>query len=518
MRLSKFARVSLAVILAGLTLTPSSLEATHAAAGTTVTMYSYEWTPSTGAPTAAHPLVYHALQVLADKFKTETGITIKFVAPVCVSVVQACLDQTHTFLQTQVAANTAPDVMLVHNGTMEGATTYWMNLNPYLMAPDPYNTAVKNWCLNFANSAVLVPSTPTGTNVLTCQSGDHNGKQQPYDVFVAGSYPGLLIGEMADTSLLKQAGVTAAIPTDWSDWLKQLAALKAKGINAMSGETSHTGAQASSWPFWSALWQPYMGHALKEVDPAVVLGSMKPADNPTTRQVATAYANGTINTSDPMMQAAFLQAKKFMSYWVNGWQTSDVEGLWTQGKLAERQFYIADLFSEYSNPARKFNMTVGFPPYPTLKTAKGIMQPFGSIPTGSAARLARFGLCEGCAFGLISSAVKRDNNTAAAIKWLQYITAPAQDQYIVNEHPDYIPTTVGATMAPLYASLNNTPIPDWRNLGNTYFGGLTSDATSNLEKELAIWATGHETDAQFFANMEKQLTADGKGWLAANKS
>src|SRR5947209_3582410 len=111
MRRLPFARVSLALGLVGLSLTPPSLVATHAAAGQTVTMYAYEWTPSSGAPTAAHPLVYHALQVLADKFKAQTGITIKFVAPVCVSVVQACLNQTHTYLVSQVAANTAPDVM-----------------------------------------------------------------------------------------------------------------------------------------------------------------------------------------------------------------------------------------------------------------------------------------------------------------------------------------------------------------------------------------------------------------------
>jgi len=515
MRRKALLRVVAAAGLAAVIVAPQSLmhaPATQAAAGTTVTMYPYEWMPSTGAPTAAHPLVYHALQVLADKFKAQTGITIKFIAPLCVSVVQACLNQTHTYLETQVAANTAPDVMVVHNGTMEGATTYWLGLNQYLMQPDPYNPAVKNWCLNFASST----SKPPAAGV--CEAADLNGKQLPYDVMLAGNYPGLLIGEMANTDLLKQAGVTPAIPTDWSDWLKQLAAIQAKGLNAMSGETSHAGAQAASWPFWSALWEPYMGHALKLADPKVVFGSIKPADNPTTRQVATAYANGTINTSDPMMQAAFLQVKKFMSYWVTGWQTADVEALWTQGKLAERQFYIADLFSEYSNPARTFNMTIGFPPYPTKKTDPRVLQPYGTIPTGTAARLARVGTCEGCSFGIITSAVKRDNNVDAAVKWLQYITAPAQDQYIVNEHPDYIPVTVGSTMSPLFASLNNTPIPDWRNLGNTYFGGLTSDATPNLEKELAVWVTGHETDAQFFANMENQLKADGQGWLAANKS
>ncbi len=511
MRYLTFARVSLALIIAGLSLSPSSLAATRAAAGQTVTMYAYEWTPSAGTPTPEHPLVYHALRVLADRFKAETGITIKFIAPVCVSVVQACLNQTHTYLQTQVAANTAPDIAVVHNGSMEASSGYWLNLDPYLSKPDPYNTAVKDWCHNFADSDLLKLGD-------TCRPGVQPSSQgYNFNVPLGGAYPGLLIGEMANTDLLKKAGVTPTIPTDWSDWLNQLATIKAKGFNAMSGETSHTGAQAWSWPLWSALWPAYMGHVLLKVDPQATLGGTSTKDSATQAQQATAIKSGIISANDPMYQALYQQVKKYMSYWVSGWQTADVEALWTQGKLAERQFYIGDLFTEYSNPARHFNMTISFPPYPTKKTDPRVVQPFGPIPTGTEARLARAGNAEGGAFGIIASAVKRDNNAAAAVKWLEFITAPAQDQYIINEHPDLVPMAKGTAMAPIYAALNNTPNPDWRGYKSTYWGGLSSDATPNEEKEMAVWVTGHEDDKTFFANMEKIMMAAADSYIASEK-
>ncbi|MGH2387525.1 MAG: ABC transporter substrate-binding protein [Chloroflexota bacterium] len=510
MRPLPFARISMGLILAGITLSPAIPPATHAAGGQTVTMYSYEWTPSSGTPTAAHPLVYHALQVLADKFKSTTGITVKFIPPVCQSIVQSCLTQTQTYYQAQVAANTAPDIVVIPNSAMATSAGYFLNLQPYMNKPDPYNTTVKSWCYNFAFSDLVKPGD-------TCHSPTTDPKLNSLDVPLGESYPGLLIGEMANTNLLKQAGVKPEIPTDWSAWLTQLAALKAKGLNAMSGETSHTGAQASSWPFWSALWPAYMGHVLTKVAPKATPGGTSTKDSATAAQTAAAIKSGIINANDPMYQAMFQQVKKYMSYWVNGWQTADVEALWTQGKLAERQFYIADLFTEYSNPDRHFNMIVGFPPYPTKKTDPRVMQPYGSIPKNLEARLARGSSGNDNSFGIIASSVKRDNNEAAAIKWLQYISAPAQDQYITNEHPDYIPTAVGSTMAPIYAALNNTPIPDWRNLGSTYFGGLSNDATPNLEKELAIWVTGHENDKTFFAHMEQIMTDAANSFIAAAK-
>jgi len=278
----------------------------------------------------------------------------------------------------------------------------------------------------------------------------------------------------------------------------------------MSGETSHNGALASSWPFWSALWPAYMGHVYHKVNPnGVPDGSGNSTkDAATPAQQAAAIKNGVISADDPMYQAMFRQVKQYMSYWVQGWQTADVQSLWTKSNLAERQFFIGDLFGEYSNPDRKFDLVIGFPPYPTRKTATDIAQPFGSLPTGAEARVAHGGYGNSNSFGIIASAVQRDHNVEAAVRWLEYITAPQEDVFVVNEHPNFIPAArgTGSQMAAIYRGLNSQPVPDWRSL-NTYPFGLSQDATPNLEKELQIWVTSQENDATFFKHMEAIMQA-----------
>jgi ABC-type glycerol-3-phosphate transport system substrate-binding protein len=475
--------------------------------GQVVTMYAQDWTPTAGGPTAQHPLVYHALQVLADNFKAQTGITIKFVQPICGTIVQTCLTQTQTYYTAQIAAGTAPDVAIQVNAPIAQTAGYWMNLDPYLSKPDPYNTAVKDWCHNFAFSELIKPGDK-------CQSHYRDAKGNfSIDVPVGGSYPGLVIGEMANKQLLLKAGVAPVIPTDWSDWMRQLATIKSKGLNPMGGEATSTGAAASSWPFWSALWPAYMGHVYHKVNPnGVPDGSgTSTKDGATPLQVAKAIENGVISADDPMYQAMFRQVKIYMSYWVKGWQTADVLSLWRKGNLAERQFFIGDLFGEYSNPDRKFDLVIGFPPYPTRKTAPNLARPFGSLPTGAEARTANAGWGNSNSFGIITSAVQRDHNADAAVRWLQYITAPQQDVFIVNEHPTFIPMArgTGDQMAVIYKGLNSQPVPDWRSI-NVYPFGLTQDATPNLEKELQIWVTGQENDKTFFAHMEAIMMAAAK--------
>jgi hypothetical protein len=314
---------------------------------------------------------------------------------------------------------------------------------------------------------------------------------------------------------MKKAGVSSTIPADWGAWMKQLAAIKAKGFNAVSGETSHTGAGETSWPFWSALWPAYMGHVYKKINPSGNPAGTATTDQITPKQTAQAIKSGIITSNDPLYQAMFQQVKQYISYWVPGWQTADVEALWTQGKIAERAFYIGDLFGEYSNPARHFTMITGFPPIATKKTDSRLMSPFGTIPTGSAQRQAHGSPYT--AWSIDAAAVKRDSNLPAVIQWLQYITAPAQDQYVVNENPEEIPATLGAQMSPLFAGLNNTPIPNWGQLDATYPFGLSTDATPNLEKELAVWTAGREDDKTFFSHMEVIMTNAANSYLATAK-
>ncbi len=466
--------------------------------GPVVTMYAGGWSPvGNNNASSSHPRVYHALTVLAQKFQQQTGIRIAFVNPGFSTSDASSLDEQTRWFQTTIAANTAPDISTVGNVFTEAAYGWFSNLGPYLDQPDPFIPGNKRWSDNWY------------AYMNKNQAVDNHG--QRFYVPEAGSYPSLLVGIMGNAALLSKAGVGTKIPSEWSSWMNQLAALKAKGLYA-SGETSHTGAQASSWPLWSELWAPYMGFLYYK------LSSDKTANTAITeKQQAKAVVSGVISASDPRFQQVFLQVKRYMSYWVPGWQTTDVQSLWTQGKLAQRQFYIADLYTELSDPNRHFTLISAFPPVPGRATNPDVSLPFGNLPTGAAARQARAQEGNGNVFALINSAVKRDNNEAAAVKWLQYITAPAQADFIVNEHADQIPVAIGTHMVPIFTALNNQTVPDFRQLGTSYPFGMTAEATPNMEKEIAVWTGGKEDNKTFFAHIETILMTSAKTYLANSK-
>lgn len=496
-------RSSLAIALVALSLAPvgfAQAQRTHVGNGTVVTMYAGEWTPTGNTPDAAHPRVYHALQVLAQKFQQQTGIRISFVNPGFSpqNDPNGLVDETQ-YLQSHIAANTAPDIAAVGNIFTQAAYGWWANLDAYYNQPDPFVPDNKHW--------KDLWSSYVNKNLVLDPHGHH------FYIPISGAYPGLLVGVMANDNLLRKAGVGTKVPSEWNDWLKQLAALKAKGYNAVAGEASHSGAQAASWPLWSELWAPYMGHVFHKVAP----GADVKTTAATQIQIAKAVQSGVISLKDPMFQEVFRQMKKYMGYWISGWQTADVESLWTEGKLAERQAGIWDLVPELSDPNRHFKLSMSLPPIPTKKSDPRVLNPLGYLPTGQAARTARVGPGNGNVFGLITRSVTRDHNEAAAIKWLQYITAPAQDEYIVNEHPDNIPATLGTHMAPVYQSLNKVPIPDYGALGSTTPFGLSAEATPDMEKELAVWVAGRENDKTFFAHMQDIITTAAKTYIAGTK-
>jgi ABC-type glycerol-3-phosphate transport system substrate-binding protein len=98
-------------------------------AATTITM----WAGPTYSPTtnthvdSQHPLVVTALRVLAANFKNQTGITVNFVNPALGANVTQ--DQWLSWMQTQIAAGTAPDVAYVPQGPDMSSHGWFMNMD-----------------------------------------------------------------------------------------------------------------------------------------------------------------------------------------------------------------------------------------------------------------------------------------------------------------------------------------------------------------------------------------------------
>src|ERR1035437_7430984 len=166
--------------LAALPFGTAHLPSTRAASGQTVSVWMGEWQPNpVVSQTNPHP--HKALLVLAQQFEKQTGIHINFVSTGFNISDTNAFTEYPTYMQTHVAANTAPDVMFVHNHQMDGSTGWFANLDPYLNAPNPFIPGNKHWI------DVLTQQMMTSAEEMDTH-GNH------YFVALNGSLPGVLIG------------------------------------------------------------------------------------------------------------------------------------------------------------------------------------------------------------------------------------------------------------------------------------------------------------------------------------
>jgi hypothetical protein len=222
--------------------------------------------------------------------------------------------------------------------------------------------------------------------------------------------------------------------------------------------------------------------------------------------------SGAINMKDPRMQAPWLQYKRQAGYYLPGWNAADIEAAWTQGKTAERYGGFWEIPTEMSNPLLKFKWGFFAPVPVTTATSPLADGKFTWVATGEAARIGVAPYSDG--LGVVASAVKRDNNLSAALKWLQFITAPAADEFIVNENVTGIPVVAGAHMAPSYNVLNDVPTPNYQTEIFPY--QMYSAEYVAVAHESVIWLLNQETDFSFFGHIQKIITQYAQQTIADN--
>jgi hypothetical protein len=212
------------------------------------------------------------------------------------------------------------------------------------------------------------------------------------------------------------------------------------------------------------------------------------------------------------MQAPWFQYKRQATYYLPGWNAADIEAAWTQGKVAERYGGFWEIPTEKSNTGIKFQWGFFAPVPVTTATSPLADGKYTMVPTGAAARLAKAPYSDG--FGVVGNSVAKDNNLAAAVKWLQFITAPQADEFIVNENVTGVPAVQGAHMAPSYNLLNNTPVPYYQ--AQIYPYQMHNAEYLATIHESVIWLLNQESDASFFAHIQTIILQHAKQTIADN--
>ncbi len=487
MRRQHLARWSVALVLA--LLLPLSAVAAHGVrdTSTTITMYAGGYSPTAWTTVSAqHPRAVTALRVLADKFKQQTGITVKFVNPAGVSSYETYV----AWMQANVSAGTAPDVVSVGQGPDFSTHGWYAYLDSYYAQPNQFVPGNKHW-------SDLYPA-KFYKNSQIVGVGNHH-----YIIPIAGNYPYVVIGIFYNKALWAKAGITE-VPKTWEQWMAQLNTLTKAGIPAMAPNPGEN-KSGSVWPLWSTLWPPFMAYLGPKVD-------TNHDKQVTPLEVANAVINGVIRMDDPHMQAMWQQFKRMMSYNVKGWNATDVEALWTKGTLGERYGGFWELSSERSNTQRKFDFGF-FPPVVLTKATSPLVTPPPKYAPTGPERLANASYNAG--FGIVSNSIKAHNNLDAAIKWLQFITTPDADDFIVNENADAVPLVNGTTPDPVWNQLNTLPVPDYGTVaGGTYPFALYPEQQTHLQHETVLWVFGDESDRAFYQHTQDELLDFAKRYIA----
>jgi hypothetical protein len=500
MHMFRPSRLAAVAVIALATVVPANL--THAvstqAASTTITM----WAGPTYSPTtnthvdAQHPLVVTALRVLAANFKNQTGITVNFVNPALGPTVTQ--DQWLSWMQTNIAAGTAPDVSWVPQGPDMSSHGWFMNMDSLLKQPNPFVQGNKVWGNEFLSAVYNAVNGSIGV-------GGHH-----FTVPIAGNYPYIIIGVGYNQAAWTKAGITTA-PKTWEEWMGQLAKLKAAGYKPLD---QFGGKTLDMWPMWSMIYPAFMAYLAPKVD-TNHNGAI------TDQEEAQAWVNGLLTMSDPHMQATFQQYKRLVNYYVSGWNVANVLPLWNTGTLAERLMGFWELPTERSNTQRKFDFGF-FPPVVVTKATSPLVTWTPKYAPTGLKRLDAASFNQGLA--VISKSVAANKNQDAAVKWVQFLTTPAANDFMVNENAQGIPVIRGVAPAPIYNSLNNVPVPDFGSSQasdpdvSTYNAfALFPDEYSKVSNETELWLLGNENDADFFAHVQSIVTPYAQKYLAQSK-
>lgn len=453
----------------------------------TVTMFAgplYSPTANT-TPTVQNPRVNTALRTLAERFKQQTGITVNFVNPAINSPDGQGTDPAkwQAYMQSNVAAGTAPDIVLVQPGPDQSGSGWFLPITDVLKQPNTFVRGNRQWRDLFYPKALVREQGVGG---------------QDFTVPFAASYPYVVIGTFYNKSLLAKAGITTT-PRSWEEWLGQLARLKAAGINAIAPfpVESKTG---SVWPMWSTLVPAFTAHLVPRVD-LDKDGAISP------KEIATAVNTGVVTMNDEHFREAFRQYKRQLALYMPGWNSADVQAAWNTGQVAQKYGGFWEIFGERSNTARKFDW--GFlPTVPvTTATSKLVTWKPKLAPTG----VARLNGIDGSTskFAIVKSSVEKNKNLDAAVQWLKFITTPEANEFAVNENPTNIPAVRGAKPDPIWNQLANLAVPDFG--ATLYPFGLDQEQQTTLQRNVTAWAFGRLTDAQFFATTQQDMVR------AANK-
>lgn len=387
------------------------------------------------------------------------------------------------WLAARMAANQSPEVMWQQFGTRnQRGSTWWLPLNQYLNAPNPYIAA------GTPGSGKWSDSLPDYVLSQT-KAADNNWYQVSLDWVETGLY--------YNKDLFAKAGVDPASWKSWGSFVKDMQQVKTKtGVNALGMFIAQQG-----WSNW--WWVDDMLLTANWADKAndFYLPKYKTAQaarqlNP--EEVAKAIIDGKLNATDPRMDNYLKMSKEYVGLLPSDYTSipnlDELDPLFFSGKVAS--VWTGTWKNKLYAKSIPFNYGIAYLPPFTKDDAPGA--------TGSAYRVG--GPSSAGQYGITQQAAKA-GKLDLALDFLQFISAPQNFGRMAKAFGGFIPLVKGAQSGDVMAGFTKiSELPErlfndpdnrltvesgnqWSQAMQGFFLGQT-DAAATKTKLQEVWMNG----------------------------
>ncbi len=448
-----------------------------------------EWTERS----AEHPTVVNAPRVLAEKFKeVEPNIEIEWLR-YSGSPEGAAGDTYYgAWCDALVAAGSEPDIIdpLHEIPIYKG---YCMPVEEYLDQPNPYAPDYATWKDSFYPSVMKAAVYADG---------------HIYCIPVSDKIANFEIGMMCNMDWFKKIGMEP--PTTWTEQLEVGQALKEAGSSWIPWppEAKEGNIWALGLQLLPSILQPEC--ALMDTNGDLFVGA---------EEALPAFREGLVGPLTEKYQAAWRQQKAVTAHWADGWASADLEVMWRQGQIGMRQTGGWEITAQLSDPQMKFERVIVPPASVTSADLPEASDPpewtagDGKVPEGWLVRI------NGPDTAVMKVAQQR-GTVDAAIKWLQWITEPENNAFLVNENEELVPCAKDAPLGPVWSGLMSYKLPKWKYSIAWWGECLQFDNTlfNEVRKLFVAWATGQMDDETFFRRQHEETAAGADRYEASIKA
>ena len=438
----------------------------------TITMFAQAYTPNSE---VASSQKLTALQDVADAYeKDHPGVKIKFA--------DEKFDVYTDTVRVKAAAGELWDVFWGQSAALNGSLPKGIavNLAPALELPNKYEPDADSW--REAMNPEVISATTAGDGSVYNINGDY-----------------VITGWYYNKDLFAQAGV--AVPTTWTDFVQVCQKLKDAGINPVS-------------------YVPYYGwmsrHFLSDLysDDYEKIAELDGSPGYSSSDEALAIRDGIF---DP-------DSEKFMSWWpvfkqaTDTWQRDYLTAPAEDNDRAEQDFFAGKAAMYYSGswlPSKLDSAAVPFQwdifPFPQITEA--------DLPGATGADTANVVGGPTGAYQFAMATPKSDKSMAekgkpeAVLDWMRYLGVGKNNEKIVNEAGQFLPTFAGTKPIAAFESQADVISAPWRALVVNFTApNLDPDQQSIFGSFLAGNITLDEARSQ----MKALLTKASDDFIADN--